>query len=124
MNKSFKAAFATNDGITTFAHLGRAKYFEIIEVKDGSILSRERREKPDFHSGHHHHHNNHDEKHNKIFSIVADCDYIVAGGMGYGIYDFLSSRGKRAIVTTEKNIEDALNSLISGQIINHTEKLH
>ncbi|GMU95839.1 MAG: hypothetical protein HZC46_10595 [Ignavibacterium album] len=124
MNKNLKVAFATNDGITTFAHLGRAKYFEVIEVKDGKIQSRERREKPDFHSGHHHDHNNHGEKHNKIFSLVEDCDYIIAGGMGYGIYDFLSSRGKQAIVTTEKNIDDVLEKLLSGNLVNHVEKLH
>lgn len=127
MNSNFKVAFATNDGVITFAHFGRAKYFEVIEVKDGNITSRERREKPDFHSGNNHnhdHHSNHGERHNTIYTLVEDCDFVVAAGMGYGIYDFLISKGKQPIVTTEKNIEDAVKNLISGQLVNHTEKLH
>lgn len=127
MNSNFKVAFATNDGVTTFAHFGRSKYFEVIEVKEGNITSRERREKPDFHSGNNHnhdHHSNHGERHNTIYTLVEDCDFVVAAGMGYGIYDFLISKGKQPIVTTEKNIEDALKNLISGQLVNHTEKLH
>lgn len=127
MNSNFKVAFATNDGVTTFAHFGRAKYFKVIEVKDGNITSRERREKPDFHSGNNHnhnHHSNHGERHNTIYTLIEDCDFVVAAGMGYGIYDFLISKGKQPIVTTEKNIEDALKNLISGQLVNHTENLH
>lgn len=127
MNNIFKVAFATNDGATIFAHFGRAKFFEVIEVKDGNVVSRERREKTVFHSAHHHDHNSpadHGERHKIIYSFVEDCDYIVAAGMGYGIYDFLSSKGKQPILTTEKNIDQALRSLISGQLINHTEKLH
>ncbi|MEP0861956.1 MAG: hypothetical protein HRF52_11025 [Ignavibacterium sp.] len=127
MNSNFKVAFATNDGVTTFAHFGRAKYFEVIEVKDGNIISRERRNKPDFHSTHthdHNHHGNHAERHNIIYSLVEDCDFVIAAGMGYGIYDFLISKGKQPIVTTEKNIEDALKELQEGKLFNHTEKLH
>lgn len=124
MKENFKVAFATNDGLTTFAHFGRAKYFEVIEIRDNKIVSRERREKPDFHSGHQHDHNNHGDKHNKIFSLVEDSDYVIAGGMGYGIYDFLSSKGIQPIITTTKSIDQALNELIAGTLTNHTEKLH
>ncbi len=96
MKNNFKVAFATNDGINVFAHFGRAKYFEVFEVENGIAKLKERRAKPDFHSSENHnkehHHNGHNERHNIILSLVEDCDFIVAGGMGYGIYDFLSAK--------------------------------
>lgn len=124
MKENFKVAFATNDGLTTLAHFGRANYFEVIELIDNKIISRERREKPDFHTGHHHDHSNHGDKHNKIYSLIEDCDYVIAGGMGYGIYDFLSSKGKQAIVTSVQKIDDIVTELLSGNLVNHIENLH
>lgn len=124
MNQTFKVAFATNDGINTFAHFGRAKYFEVIEIENGNIKSRERREKPDFHSNAKHNHHGHHERHSKILELVKDCDFVVAGGMGYGIYDFLVSEGKTPIVTTIKNIDEALSLLVDNKLENHIEKLH
>ncbi|WP_337866758.1 NifB/NifX family molybdenum-iron cluster-binding protein [Ignavibacterium sp.] len=128
MNNNFKIAFATNDGINTFAHFGRAKYFEVIEIENGNIKSRERREKPDFHSNaehnHQHDHQGHHGRHSTILGLVKDCDFVVAGGMGYGIYDFLVSEGKTPIVTTVKNIDEALSLLVENKLENHIEKLH
>jgi predicted Fe-Mo cluster-binding NifX family protein len=127
MNNNFSAAFATNDGTNISAHFGRAKYFEVFKVENGEIKSRERRERPDFHSeaNHNHHdHEGHQSRHNIIFSLTEDCDYIVAAGMGYGIYDFLTSKGKHPIVTSVKSIDEALSLLIENKIENHTEKLH
>jgi len=127
MNNNFFAAFATNDGTNISAHFGRAKYFEVFKVENGEIKSRERRERPDFHSeaNHNHHdHEGHQSRHNIIFSLTEDCDYIVAAGMGYGIYDFLASKGKHPIVTSVKSIDEALSLLIENKLENHTEKLH
>lgn len=128
MNNNFKVAFATNDGINTFAHLGRAKYLEVIEIENGNINSRERRDKPDFHSNaehnHQHDHQGHYGIHSTILELVKDFNFVVAGGMGYGINDFLVSEGKTPIVTTVKNIDEALSLLVENKLENHIEKLH
>ncbi len=128
MKNNFKVAFATNDGINVFAHFGRAKYFEVIEIENGTTKLKEKRVKPDFHSAEshnkEHNHDGHRERHNIILSLVEDCAFIVAGGMGYGIYDFLSANGKQPIVTSVKTIDEALSQLIAGRLENHTEKLH
>lgn len=129
MNKKFKVAFATNDGVNILSHFGRARYFEVFEIEDKKVLARERRDKHDFHSAEHHDHSHQDQqehyqKHNKIISLIEDCDFVVAGGMGYGIYDFLVSRGKQPIVSSAKSIDEALSLLIENKLENHTEKLH
>ena len=130
--KQFKAAFATGDGIKISRHFGRAEFFEIIEINEDKIISRERRANTGAHHHHEHEHggmhhemnHEHNERHNKIAEIVKDCDYIVAGGMGTPIYNALSALGKKVIVTSLNNIDDALLEISSDKIVNHTEKLH
>lgn len=129
MNQKFKVAFATNDGVNIFSHFGRAKYFEVFEIEDKKVLSKVRRDKPDFHSAAHHHHSHqnqqeHQQRHNIILSLVEDCNFVVAGGIGYGIYDFLVSKGKQPIISSVKSIDEALSLLIENKLENHTEKLH
>ena len=129
----FKAAFATSDGFKISKHFGRAEFFEIIEMNEDKIISRERRANTVAHhhthdhghgSTHHEMNHEHNERHNQMAEIVKDCDYVVAGGMGNPIYNALSALGKKVIVTSLNNIDDALLEISSGTIVNHTEKLH
>jgi len=127
----FKAAFATNDGVKISRHFGRAEYFEVIEMNEGSIIARERRTNTGAHhnhsSGHDHdsmHHEMHSERHNTMGEIVKDCDYVIAGGMGFPIFNFLNSLGKNVIITSLSNIDEALPQIANGTIENHKEKLH
>ncbi len=132
--KQYKAAFATNDGIKISKHFGRAEFFEVIEVSDGKIISRERRANTGAHHSHnhehgqegHHHEMNHEhqERHNKMSEIISDCDYVVSGGMGFPIFNTLTALGKQVIIASLNNIEEALKEIDAGTIINHTEKLH
>ncbi|MGQ9799802.1 MAG: NifB/NifX family molybdenum-iron cluster-binding protein [Ignavibacterium sp.] len=129
MNQKFKVAFATNDGVNIFSHFGRAKYFEVFEIEDKKVLSRERRDKPDFHSAAHHDHSHHNQqehhqRHNIILSLVEDCDFVVAAGMGYGMYEFLVSKGKQPIISSVKSLDEALSLLLEEKLENHTEKIH
>ena len=131
-SKQFKAAFATNDGTKISKHFGRAEYFEVIEMNEGKITSRERRANTAGHHNQSHEHNaahheinhEHQERHSKMAEIIKDCDYVIAGGMGYPIFNALSSLGKNVIVTSLNNIEEALTEIAEGTIVNHTEKLH
>ena len=130
--KQFKAAFATSDGIKISKHFGRAEFFEVIEIMDGNIVSRERRANTGAHHNHVHEHDSmhhqmsheHEERHNKMAEVINDCSYVVAGGMGHPIYNALTGLGKKVYVTSLNNIEDALTELQNGTIVNHTEKLH
>lgn len=128
--KNFKIAFATDDGSTISAHFGRAALYEVVEVANGQITGREEREKPSHQHQHAHHVHSHDDqpshedRHVKMTDAIQDCLYVVARGMGYGMYNHLQSLGKEAIITTTLNIESAAKGIIEGSIQNHVEKLH
>jgi predicted Fe-Mo cluster-binding NifX family protein len=63
-------------------------------------------------------------KHNAMIQNISDCQYLVSRGMGYGIYQHLENAKIKPIVTDIRVIEDAVNAVIAGTIINHSEKLH
>jgi len=124
-NKNFKVAFTTDDGTTITPHFGRANYFEVYEVKNGTVSLRERRDKLSFHSNHDESNlPDHDNRHQAIYDAIKDCDFIVSGNMGYGIYDFLMENKKQPIITNIRNIDDALPHIIDGTIENRIDKLH
>jgi predicted Fe-Mo cluster-binding NifX family protein len=82
-------------------------------------------------SEHHHEHNGEhgmdESSHNKHVSIaeaIKDCNILISRGMGYGAFKSLSQLNIKTIVTDIKNIDDAVQPVIDGTIVNHTEKLH
>lgn len=124
-NKTFKVAFTTDDSTAISPHFGRANYFEVLQITNGSVTSRETRDKALFH-GNHNENNlpDHGERHKAIYESIQDCDYVVSGNMGQGIYDFLIENNKKPIITNIRNIEDALAQIITGTIENQLDKLH
>lgn len=48
-----KIAIVTDDGVNVCAHFGRANYYEVVTVVNGTVTERERREKPNFHGAAH-----------------------------------------------------------------------
>ena len=55
---------------------------------------------------------------------IKDCQVLLARGMGNGAYQSMLQLDIKPIVTDIKNIDDAVQSVIKGSIIDHTEKLH
>ncbi|MDQ1265156.1 MAG: hypothetical protein QG635_306 [Bacteroidota bacterium] len=75
--------------------------------------------------GHNHGAGHHSEdKHNSMIGNIKDCKYLVAGGMGYGIYTHLQNAQIEPIISDIHQIVDAVHAIIDGTIINHAEKLH
>ena len=132
---SYNIAAVTDDGTTISQHFGRAKYYEVLFVENGKVVKRERREKLGHNNfaqeEHHHHpgeqHGQDQHSHNKHVSMVEtikDCKYILARGMGGGAYQSMLQLNIKPVVTDIKNIDDAVQAVINGSIIDHTEKLH
>lgn len=134
--RNIKIALVTDDGTTISAHFGRAKYYEIVQVHEGVVTHRERREKAGHHSfaeaEQHHDHGNgphgFDEasrdKHASMVAPIMDCQLMVARGMGAGAYHHITEAKIVPVLTDNNTIDEAVKEIISGTIANHTERLH
>jgi predicted Fe-Mo cluster-binding NifX family protein len=131
-----RLAITTDDGHTISGHFGRARFYEVISIADGQVVSRERREKPGHHSGGdtshgphghaaehsggHGHHGNH---HHMIAPIL-DCQVVVTAGMGEGAWQGLQAAGMTTIVTPIRVIDDAVQAYLQGTLENHLDRVH
>lgn len=117
-----KIAIPSADGRTIFPHFGRATSFAIVEVKDNSIAGKEviRNDFTGHAMGHHHDHEHdeghHGHSHRGILDALAGCPVVIANGMGRRLYDDLCSAGKEVFITTETDIDRAVQSWIDGNL--------
>jgi predicted Fe-Mo cluster-binding NifX family protein len=57
-------------------------------------------------------------------SAIADCQVLVARGMGAGAYDSMQAAGIRPIVTDILTIDAAVQAYLEGRLLDHAERLH
>lgn len=134
-----KIAAVSEDGVTISQHFGRAPFYVVVTVEDGWAVAREQRPK----LGHAHFagesHEEHDrgshsqghgfdpaaqDRHARMAAAISDCDVLLARGMGAGAYYSLEKAGIRPILTDISDINEAVQAVISGQSLDHTEWLH
>lgn len=133
-----KIAAVSEDGVTISRHFGRAPLYVVVTVQDGRILSRETRDK----LGHAQFAGEaHDEprgadprghgfdpaaqgRHTRMVAAIADCQVLLARGMGTGAYENMRQAGIRPIVTDVGTIDDAVRAYLAGDLQDHVEKLH
>lgn len=131
-----KIATITDDGNTISQHFGRAPYFLVATVENGTIVKRELRNK----LGHAHFANQpHSEaqsnqphgmdefshnKHLQMAEAIADCEALICRGMGMGAYESMKNQGIRPVVTDIVNIDEAVMAYIQGNIVDQVERLH
>ncbi len=136
-----KIALVTDDGNTISQHFGRAGYYEVLSVENGSVIGRERREKP-AHGLHHQHphdpgavhlHESGDtaaagggavNAHGAMLAPITDCQVLISRGMGYGAYDSLRGAGIQTIITDVREIDEAVGKYLAGELVDHPERLH
>jgi predicted Fe-Mo cluster-binding NifX family protein len=58
-----KIAAVSDDGVTISQHFGRAKWYVVVTVEDGAIVSREQRDKMGHHTFARESHHDHDHEH-------------------------------------------------------------
>lgn len=120
-------AVATDDGVTVSRHLGRAEYFLVFDLVGGVPKVVEKRPKPSHqHPGIGHADGGHEEGsfHERMLLAVSDCQAVVAGGMGWGMYEAIRGAGKKPYVTDLRSAEEAMREYIAGTLTDHTEMLH
>ena len=130
-----KIAVVTEDGTTISQHFGRAPLYLVITVQDGKILSKKTRTK----AGHHTFAAHHSElapaekhgydagsqvRHAAMMEDIADCQVLIAGGMGWGAYESLKSHHIQAIVTDVSSIDEAVKLYLKDKLPNLMERLH
>ena len=129
-----KIAAVTEDGVTISQHFGRAPYYVVLTVEDGQVVGREQREKVAHGrgAGGHVHVEGQahgfdaasQDTHGRMAAPIADCQVLLARGMGMGAYESLQQAGIRPVITTIANVEEAALQAANGTIVDHQERLH
>jgi predicted Fe-Mo cluster-binding NifX family protein len=131
-----KIAAISEDGTTISQHFGRAPYYVVLTVEDSKVVKIEKRDKAGHHTfaagqhpdtapgGRHGYDAGAQSKHAAMAQGIADCQVLIAGGMGWGAYESLKSRGIETVVTDVDNIEDAVKRYLEGKLPNLMERLH
>jgi predicted Fe-Mo cluster-binding NifX family protein len=130
-----KIAVVSDDGMNISQHFGRAPYYVVVTIEDGKVTKKETRDKlahghgltAEAHSEHSAGHGmgpaEHDT-HARMANPIADCEAVLARGMGQGAYLSLRQLNIRPLVTDISDIDAAVAAYIAGNIIDHTERLH
>lgn len=134
-----KIAAVSEDGVTISQHFGRAPFYIVVTVEDGKIISREKRDKLGHahFAGEPHAEETHgpdprghgfdpaaQNRHVRMAAAIADCQVLLARGMGAGAYQSMEQAGIRPIVTDISNIDAAVHAYLAGDIVDHAERLH
>jgi predicted Fe-Mo cluster-binding NifX family protein len=129
-----KIAVISDDGVTVSQHFGRAQQYVIVTFENGHIEKREVRDKLghihlEGEHGHeddpqHHYGPEADHRHGEMIDPIADCEVLIAGGMGGGAMQSLLSRNIRPVMTDIRSIDDAVRALIDGRLENRAERIH
>ncbi len=112
-----KIAIASDDGKTIASHFGRTRGFVVVDAEGGKIVKSEYR--PNTFTGHAtglEGESHAADRHGPILSALADCQIVVARGMGRRIYNDLAGAGKEVFVTTEALAEKAAEQYLAGKL--------
>lgn len=115
-----RIALASENGVGLAAHPGRVPGFVILEHRQGGWRPVEFRSNPMAHhhaakiAGQTHEHQNHD--HGSLVDAVADCDALIAGGIGPRLVADLTARGIRVYVSGASTVEEAAADYTAGRL--------
>ena len=119
-----KIAAVSEDGVTISRYFGRAPFYVAVSVENGSVLQRERREKPgyaQFSEQGHRFDAPAQARHRGMAAAISDCTGVLVGGMGAGAYQSMKDAGITPIVTDEEAIAEAIAAYLSGKLVDHSE---
>jgi len=130
-----RIAAVSDDGFSISQHFGRAPFYVVLTVENGMIVNKETRPKAGHHSfaatehppasGERHGYDAGSQaRHSSMAETIADCQVVLSGGMGWGAYESLKSRGLEVIVTDVQSIYEAATKYLKGKLPNLMERLH
>ena len=130
-----KIAAVSEDGISISQHFGRAPIYVVATVEEGKIVSKETRSKAGHHTfasqelqtapGERHGYDTGAQtRHATMAETIADCQVLLAGGMGWGAYESMKSYNIEPVATDVANIEEAVTLYAEGKLANLMDRLH
>lgn len=121
-----KIAAVTDDGNTIHSHFGQAPYYEVLTIEDNKITARERRNKPSHQHGANHelHETGGDTHAQGMAEVIADCQVLLARGMGQPAFLTLEAAGIKPILTEKQNIDDAVHAYLRGELTHRSDRVH
>lgn len=133
-----KIAAVSEDGVTISQHFGRAPFYIVVTVENGQIVAREWRDKmghaqfaggPQVEEAHEDPHVHGfdpaaQSRHARMAATIADCQVLLARGMGAGAYESMRQAGIRPVITDIPTIDEAVKAVVEGRIVDHVERLH
>ena len=134
-----KIAVVSDDEMTISQHFGRASLYMVFTVEDGKITGKEKRNKMGHshfastegpHGGHAAHAGPHgfdaasQSRHASMAEAIADCQVLIAGGMGMGAFESMKSYNIESVITDKTNIEEAVKLYMEGKLPNLMNRLH
>ncbi len=122
---TLKIAVITDDGERISAHFGRARYYKVFTVDDGRIVAEEMipRQGVHTHAHEHHHHHGHHHHHQTMLQPIAECQVLIAGGMGEPAYQAAQANGLE-VVLTGGPIRSAVEAYLRGELTSDLRRLH
>ncbi len=132
-----KIAAITDDGQTISQHFGHAAYYAVLTVEDGHVVNQEMRPKlghAQLGGGHGSPHEQdprghgygaqaHDH-HVQMAQSIADCQVLLARGMGWGARESMTRLGIQVVMTDVADIRQAAEAYLAGTLKDLTELLH
>lgn len=121
-----KIAAVTDDGKTIHSHFGQALYYEVLTIENNAVVARERRNKPAHqHGGQHEHHPSGGDTHAQgMAKVIADCQVLLARGMGQPAFQTLQVAGIQPVLTEKQTIDDAVQAYLRGDLAHRAERVH
>lgn len=125
-----KIAIPSMDGNSLSMHFGRSRGFIIYTIDNQYISGKEYRNN-DFtghaqglhqEHNHDHDHSHQGHSHNGILNALADCEIVIAGGMGQRLFSDLTQVGKNIYITHETNPETAVKLFLENKLDSNPEK--
>ena len=125
-----KIAFVSDDHSTISLHFGRALFYEVVSIEEGSVVKSETRNKSNpqwiaslndttLNNDLHHQHD-----HSAMIIPIEDCEVLISRGMGRAAHVSLQEHDIQPIITEIVEIVIAIQAFIDGTIQDHPEKLH
>ena len=131
-----RIAIISDDEASISQHFGRAPYYVVLTVEGNEIVGSETRQKAGHHSfaaqehpklapGERHGYDAGSQaKHKSMAEAIADCEVLIAGGMGWGAYESLKGYGIQPIITDVGDIREAALRCAKGDLPDLMERVH